>query len=149
MTSDGGGRARSHRADRGRRGPILHGRRRRPFAALAARRIILSEMVAHRGQLDDVATLDALHVLAMEHGIITPYSSMIVLVTERQQGLLDNLSDDPDRFDREFEAIGDTTGLAVTGVPEPEEWLLLGLAVLMLGWYAWKRNGETAVMRHS
>ncbi|MCA9932925.1 MAG: TIGR02921 family PEP-CTERM protein [Ardenticatenaceae bacterium] len=120
-----------------------------PFAALAARRIILSEMVAHRGQLDDVATLDALHVLAMEHGIITPYSSMIVLVTERQQELLDNLSDDPDRFDREFEAIGDTTGLAVTGVPEPEEWLLLGLAVLMLGWYAWKRNGETAVMRHS
>jgi hypothetical protein len=29
---------------------------------------------------------------------------------------------------------------SVTGVPEPEEWLLLGLAAGMLSWYVYNRR---------
>jgi putative PEP-CTERM system integral membrane protein len=51
-----------------------------PFAPLAARRLILAEMAAQRGQITELATLDALHELALTYDIVTPYSSMIVLV---------------------------------------------------------------------
>ena len=108
------------------------------FAALAARQMILSEMRQHRGTLDDLETLDQLHALAQEYGIVTPYSSMIVLVDNRQQFMLDNLSELEDRYSREQEAIGETTPSTtarLTGVPEPEEWLLLGLAAVLLAWY--------------
>ncbi len=108
------------------------------FAALAARRLIVSEMQRQRGSLAEAETLDQLHTIAMEYGIVTPYSSMIVLVTPEQQRLLDQLEKRDDRFQREYEEVGDTAPenpFDVTGVPEPEEWLLLALAAAMLGWY--------------
>ena len=46
-----------------------------------------------------------------------------------------------DRFQREYEGIGETPpqgAFDVTGVPEPEEWLLIALAAAMLIWYARK-----------
>lgn len=107
------------------------------FAALAARQFILHQMALNRASITDLATLDALHALAIEYGIVTPYSSMIVLVTEQQQRRLDTLEEGDDRFDREFEEVGETEQITVTGVPEPEEWLLIGLAVAMLGWLAY------------
>jgi hypothetical protein len=39
--------------------------------------------------------------------------------------------------------VGETVpenALQVTGVPEPEEWLLLAVAAGMLVWYAWRRG---------
>lgn len=113
------------------------------FAALAARRLILDEMQRQRQALAELETLDALHAIAIEQSIVTPYSSMIVLVTERQNDLLDRLEGGADRFDREFEDVGETdagVGFDVTGVPEPEEWLLIALSVAMLGWYCTKRR---------
>jgi hypothetical protein len=59
---------------------------------------------------------------------------MIVLVDDRQQQLLDKLAQQDDRFQRELEQIGETTPVNVTGVPEPHEWLLIGLALVMLAW---------------
>ncbi len=109
------------------------------FAALAARRVILAEMQRQRGKLDDPATLDALHALAKEQSIVTPYSSMIVLVSDRQESLLEQLSKLDDRYQREVEALGETsasTQLPLAGVPEPEEWLLIGLALIFAG-YVW------------
>jgi putative PEP-CTERM system integral membrane protein len=109
------------------------------FAALAARQIILAEMRQQQGSMDNLETLDQLHALAQQYGIVTPYSSMIVLVNIQQQSLLNNLSENEDRFSREAEAIGETTPATtarLTGVPEPEEWLLLGLAAVLLAWYA-------------
>jgi putative PEP-CTERM system integral membrane protein len=108
------------------------------FAAFAARRLILAEMHRHRAALDQLDTLDHLHAIAIEHSIVTPYSSMIVLVTERQEKLLDQLEARGDRFQREYEEVGETTPqspFSVTGVPEPEEWLLILLAAAMLMWY--------------
>jgi len=109
------------------------------FVALAARRVILAEMHRQRGTLSQLDTLDRLHALAQEYGIVTPYSSMIVLVNEVQQQILENLEENPDRFNREFEDLGNTTPSTqtpLTGVPEPEEWLLLSLAAALLLWYA-------------
>nr|HMN61894.1 TIGR02921 family PEP-CTERM protein [Anaerolinea sp.] len=105
------------------------------FAALAARRVVLAEMAANHGSLDQLPVLDQIHNLAVEQGIVTPYSSMIVLVDPAQRELLKNLNQRDDRFDREVETIGKTTQanpFAVTGVPEPEEWLLIILAVIGL-----------------
>jgi putative PEP-CTERM system integral membrane protein len=107
------------------------------FAALAARQFILRQMAENRANISDLATLDALHALAIEHSIVTPYSSMIVLVTDAQQRRLDELEENDDRFEREFEDVGETDQLTVTGVPEPEEWLLIGLAAAMLGWFVY------------
>jgi putative PEP-CTERM system integral membrane protein len=116
------------------------------FAPLAARRLILAAMQRERGALgapDRVETLDQLHAIAVEHGVVTPYSSMIVLVEEHQEKLLDELEARGDRFEREYEDVGETipeNALMVTGVPEPEEWLLLAVAVGMLVWYAYTKR---------
>jgi len=93
------------------------------FATLAARRLIISEMQRERGALDSsdrLETLDRMHAVAVEQGIVTPYSSMIVLVNERQEKLLDEMEERGDRFEREYEAVGETVpenALQVTGVP--------------------------------
>jgi hypothetical protein len=34
--------------------------------------------------------------------------------------------------------------MSVTGVPEPEEWLLIGLAAGMLVWYLYNRRNQRA-----
>ena len=113
------------------------------FAALAARRLVLAEMQRQRGAIDQVETLDALHAMAINYGIVTPYSSMIVLVNSGQQRLLDQLSKLDDRFKREVEALSETTPgspLPLAGVPEPHEWLLLGLAAVLLVYLAYSKR---------
>jgi putative PEP-CTERM system integral membrane protein len=117
-----------------------------PFADVAARRLLLAEMQRSKGDLSNLAVMDGLHALAVEHSIVSPYSSMIVLVEAAQERMLDDLEDDPDRFDREMEAVGETEGqVMVTGVPEPEEWLLIFLALGMFVWLA-RKQGRLAVV---
>lgn len=108
------------------------------FEAIAARRLILAEMQRHRGNLRDLDTLDYLHSLAKEHSLVTPYSSMIVLVNFTQRQLLERLEQMDDRYEREYEPVGNTTPPVqgpLSGVPEPHEWLLLGLTVAFLLYY--------------
>jgi putative PEP-CTERM system integral membrane protein len=108
------------------------------FAALATRRLLLTELHRVRAQLDQLEALDQLHALAVEQSIVTPLSSMIVLVTPRQERMLDQLEARGDRFQREVEQVGDTlpeNAFALTGVPEPEEWLLLALVAGMVVWF--------------
>ena len=114
------------------------------FAALAARQVILAAMQRHREKLSSLDLLDSLHALAQDQSIVTPYSSMIVLVNERQEQLLKELEEQDDRFEREFEDVGETETISVTGVPEPEEWLLLILAGLVLVWY-WSKSRRPVV----
>jgi putative PEP-CTERM system integral membrane protein len=114
-----------------------------PFAAIAARRLILDAMYRQRGQLTQISTLDQLHAIAVTQNIVTPYSSMIVLINKFQQLTLDQLEEQADRYQREAETVGETSFAApfqVTGVPEPHEWLLLILTAGMLGWYIFRRN---------
>jgi putative PEP-CTERM system integral membrane protein len=107
------------------------------FVGFAARRLILATMQRQRGELAQMETLDRLQAIAVEHSIVTPYSSMLVLVNEPQKNQLERLEAQDDRFQREGEAAGETSPASpfnVTGVPEPGEWLLLGLAAAMLAW---------------
>ncbi|MCU0487991.1 MAG: TIGR02921 family PEP-CTERM protein [Anaerolineales bacterium] len=107
-----------------------------PFAALAVRNLVLAEIQRNRGSITNLETLDALHALAREYQIVSPYSSMIVLVNEEQQQMLDRLTGQDDRYLREIENLGNSTlpgtPLPLGGVPEPHEWLLLGLAAALL-----------------
>jgi putative PEP-CTERM system integral membrane protein len=108
------------------------------FEAIAARQVILAEMQRYRGDVKDLDNLDYLHGLAKEYSLVTPYSSMIVLVNVTQRQLLERLEKMDDRFVREYEAVGNTMPPVqgpLTGVPEPHEWLLLGLAAAFLIYY--------------
>jgi putative PEP-CTERM system integral membrane protein len=116
-----------------------------PFAALAARRLVLAEMQRNRGSIDQLETLDYLHSLALNYEIVTPYSSMIVLVEANQQLLLDKLSNLDDRYQREVEALGDTTPNApvpLAGVPEPHEWLLMALVAALLLYISYTKRKQ-------
>ena len=111
------------------------------FAAIAARRYIPGAARA-----PGVAGLDAVHALARKHGVVTAYSSMIVLVDEAQRKALREAEAKADRFDRAVEtgeskldAPTPALGGDVTGTPEPEEWVLLALGALGLGWVARER----------
>lgn len=89
--------------------------------------------------------LDELHSIAKKHAIVTPYSSMIVLVNNAQKEALKKAEEDDDRFDRENETGDEPTGklglVEVTGTPEPHEWVLIVLSALMLlVFYAHKKG---------
>jgi putative PEP-CTERM system integral membrane protein len=102
---------------------------------LAARQLVrgLSQTL---GQ-ESLANLDAIHAIAKQFGIVTPYSSMIVLVNDQQREALKQAEASADRFDREVETGTEqlTTPhnpFNVAAVPEPEEWLLIGLGLMGL-----------------
>ncbi|MGK7912310.1 MAG: TIGR02921 family PEP-CTERM protein [Synechococcus sp.] len=105
------------------------------FAAIAARQLILG--LSRTEGTSELAQLDRLHDIAKTYEVVTPYSSMIVLVNDRQEEDLDAAEEASDRFDREVESGEETLQqphdpLTVTGVPEPEEWMLLGLVAIAL-----------------
>lgn len=121
------------------------------FNALAARRLILAETAQQGASIAELETLDYLHSLAEEYNVVTPYSSMIVLVEGRQEEILDHLELEGDRFEREYEAVSDTTPsteMPLSGVPEPHEWLLIGMGVAMLAWYAYRSKFSQMMSRH-
>jgi hypothetical protein len=48
---------------------------------------------------NQLAVISAIHRVAQNSSLVTPYSSLIALVNQQQQDLLDQLSQGPDRFD--------------------------------------------------
>ncbi len=106
-----------------------------PFAPLAARQLVVA--MKRWAQGDALAQLDAVHALAQQQRIVTPYSSMLVLVNDEQRARLAQLAAEADRFEREVESGtgGASSGLdllTVSAVPEPHEWVLLSLGGLLL-----------------
>lgn len=105
--------------------------------ALGARQLIQFEAF---GKKPDNATLDSLHALAKTHAVVTPYSSMIVLVNDAQRRALEEASKDEDRFDREGRSGEEAlTAPNVSGVPEPHEWLLIFICLFLMMW-VWKNK---------
>ena len=116
------------------------------FAPFATRRLILTNVQRERASLAQLNTLDELHALAKQYSIVSPYSSMIVLVNAIQQKTLDELEKQGDRFQREVEEVGQTQNpFNVTAVPEPHEYLLMALGAALLVWYARKRRQQKTV----
>ncbi len=112
------------------------------FAAVSAGQWI--KYLAAESDKAQLTTLDKIHTVAKDFDIVSYYSSMLVLVEDRQRQLLKEAEARDDRFDRELEtgeeALGEPTDpFSVPGVPEPEEWALLLIAGCML-LIAYRRN---------
>ena len=125
------------RADRRLR--RLEGRSPRASFAIAARQLV--SQLAQKGKDKlSIAELDAIHQIAKNNDIVTPYSSMIVLVNDRQREQLKAAEAQADRFEREVETgteqldtpFNPFEGNEVSGVPEPDLWILLGIVALAL-----------------
>jgi len=121
------------------------------FAPLAARRLILTNLQRERASLTQLNTLDELHAFAKQYSVVSPYSSMLVLVNEFQHKQLDNAEKQGDRFQRETEEVGDTqpqNPFNVTAVPEPHEYLLMALGAGILLWWGYtKRRARAQIAR--
>jgi putative PEP-CTERM system integral membrane protein len=111
------------------------------FGALAARQ--WATHLSRYLQPDKMNELDAIHVTAKRYGIVTPYSSMIVLVNDQQRDQLRRAEQQRDRFDREVEdqQLPKPNIPDITGVPEPAEWLLLIVgAIALWGVYQYQQK---------
>ena len=100
------------------------------FSPLAARQLIHSLIQGNQ-------PLDAVHAIAKHYDIVTPYSSMIVLVNDRQREALKKAEGEEDRFDREVEdqqlpPTSDAALSPVSAVPEPAQWMLLVVVLALL-----------------
>jgi len=103
------------------------------LAQLAARQYINHHYRQHKST--GLKTLDELHKMAIQHSIVTPFSSMIVLVNDQQKERLKKLSEQDNRFDRDVEkarVLSNNDLFEASGVPEPEEWALIIIICLML-----------------
>ncbi len=85
-----------------------------------------------------VPELDSIHQVATDYAIVTPYSSMIVLVNDEQREQLKAAEAKEDRFDREvekgFEDLNmPSSPMEVSGVPEPDLWILFAIVMIGLG----------------
>lgn len=99
-----------------------------PFTALAASRLL--QYTAANSNKTQLAELDQIHNIAKTYDIVSFFSSMLVLVEDRQREMLKEAEASEDRFDREIETGSEILGkptdaFAVPGVPEPEEWALI------------------------
>lgn len=110
------------------------------FAPLAARQLILK--LSRDRNMTELTNLDQVHAIAKQTEIVTPYSSMLVLVNDRQRELLRQAEANRDRFNREVENGQDEltqpgNPLNVS-VPEPSD--VVGLGTVAIGLVVWARR---------
>lgn len=103
------------------------------------------EHIRLTANMNSLENLDTCHQLALSSGIVSPYSSMIVLVNDRQREALEKAEQRADRFDREIESGNEmltkpSNPLKATGIPEPEEWLLIIVCGILLIYAFWNRK---------
>ncbi|ELS03538.1 PEP-CTERM family integral membrane protein [Xenococcus sp. PCC 7305] len=106
---------------------------------LAARQLVYSLSQQDKNKLS-LAKLDSIHQIAQDYDIVTPYSSMIVLVNDQQRELLKQAEAKSDRFDREVETGAEQLNTpfnpfevpTVSGVPEPDLWILFFIVAIAL-----------------
>lgn len=107
------------------------------FAPVAARLFIAH--ASRQAHPLSVQELSHLHAVAQAHSVVTPYSSMLVLVNTQQQEALAQAEAADDRFDRAQEPGTQvlqkpSNPLSANATPEPEEWLLLLVSLCAAGW---------------
>jgi putative PEP-CTERM system integral membrane protein len=105
------------------------------FEPVAARQLVLC--LSKEKVKEQLVQLDTMHAIAKSSEIVTPYSSMIVLVNDRQREALKRAEQQSDRFNRKVESGNEqltqpSNPLQVSGVPEPEEWMLMGMVAIAL-----------------
>jgi putative PEP-CTERM system integral membrane protein len=101
------------------------------FEPLAARQLILG--LSRRRDAEALVQLDTMHEIAKTNHIVTPYSSMLVLVNDQQREALRQAEGREDRFDREVETghedLTQPHNPLNTAVPEPSS----AVAILIVG----------------
>ena len=101
------------------------------FEPLAARQLILG--LSRRRDAEALVQLDTMHEIAKTTHIVTPYSSMLVLVNDQQREALRQAEGREDRFDREVETghedLTQPHNPLNTAVPEPSS----AVAILIVG----------------
>jgi putative PEP-CTERM system integral membrane protein len=119
------------------------------FAPLAARQLALALSQETKGRdiqgSELLAKLDGIQALAKQYGIVTPYSSMIVLVNDQQREALKQAESRVDRFDREVETGAENltqpnNPFAVEPVPEPKVFIFISLGAVALMWWYRRRS---------
>ncbi len=113
------------------------------FAPIAAR-LLIAQATRQSTPLT-LPQLDTLHHLAQRYKVVTPYSSMLVLVNTQQREALDKAEASDDRFDRTPESGNQTLTkpnnlLTANAAPEPEEWLLLLVSIAVAAWMLRQRR---------
>ncbi len=106
------------------------------FAQIAARQYVKNKSQELETE-NRLAVMDQIHSIAKSFDLVSPYSSMIVLVNERQHQALNKAEKRDDRFDREIENGGTSLSIPsnpfeVSGTPEPEEWMLIIIVSVLL-----------------
>ena len=101
------------------------------FAPLAAQQLVLG--LSKKMNLDTLEELDAIHAIAKTYKIVTPYSSMIVLVNDEQREALKRAETAADRFNRKVEdgkeqLTDPNNPLDPLSVPEPG--MVLGMVAM-------------------
>lgn len=119
------------------------------FTPVAARQLIVK--LSRERDMTQLAALDEVHAIAKNTEIVTPYSSMLVLVNDRQRELLRQAEASSDRFSREVENGQDeltepNNPLNAVSVPEPGNLLGMGAVAIALVVLA-KRRPATKVAR--
>ncbi|MEM7065596.1 MAG: TIGR02921 family PEP-CTERM protein [Cyanobacteria bacterium P01_B01_bin.77] len=115
------------------------------FAPLAARQLILQR--SRTVDMTQLENLDGVHAVAKRTQIVTPYSSMLVLVNDRQRELLRQAEAAADRFDRDVEDGQDEltdpfNPLNSVSVPEPG--FVLGMGAMAIGLMVLKRKSAAS-----
>lgn len=72
------------------------------FEPIAARQLVLG--LGRQQDLNQLENLDAIHAIAKTYPMVTPYSSMLVLVNDEQRAALKRAEAERDRFDRTVES---------------------------------------------
>ncbi|MBD2772368.1 TIGR02921 family PEP-CTERM protein [Iningainema tapete] len=115
---------------------------KKDFEQLAARQLVVG--LSQEKKAKQLKDLDAIHAIAKKFKIVTPYSSMIVLVNDRQKEALKRAEAKSDRFEREVESGQEqltqpSNPFTVSATPEPEEWMLMAMVVIALIFIARRR----------
>lgn len=98
-----------------------------------------------KGKTSNLKELGFLQNAAKEASIVSPYSSMIVLVEDWQKKMLKEAEEKSDRFDRDVETGKELLSspkapFEVSAVPEPEEWALIFITLCFLLYHMYKKG---------
>ncbi len=128
---------------------IINNSQSQNFAPLAARQLVLG--MSQQMSQQTLQWLDNIHAIAKNHKIVTPYSSMIVLVNEEQRQMLVEAEASTDRFNRMVETGEETLSKPMnplgtpqtTAIPEPSHILGTGAIAILLIIRRQRRRSKT------
>ena len=97
--------------------------------------------------VSDISILDKIHEIAKSQGIVTSYSSYIALVDKWQKKELKANEKSSDRFEANLQSGIDKTvnesdeeAEDIKAVPEPEQWAMIIMGIVLLLFMCMKRN---------